>query len=215
MNRPTSVDALTTLGRVRLSEHFFMRDMLYSEIANFHGVQNIPDDPDLAVEAGKRLCEELLEPLHATFGHVSIRSAYRSITVNDLGNSKQKEGKKGYSCAETKWNYSRHVWDRRDAEDCMGATACIVIPWFVDRYKEGTGTPWQALAWWIHDHLPYSEMQFFPALAAFNLGWHERPVRSIQSYVPPKRGFLTRPGLPNHSGDHSSEYPGFPELRKS
>ena len=217
MNRPTSVATLTTLGRVRLSRHFFMRDMLYSEIANFHGVQNIPDDPDLAVEAGKRLCEELLEPLHATFGHVSVRSAYRSIAVNDLGNSKQlKEKKKGYNCAETEWNYSRHVWDRRDAEGCMGATACIVIPWFVERYKAGTGTPWQALAWWIHDHLPYSEMQFFPIHAAFNLRWHEsgRP-RSIQSYIPPKKGFLTRPEMPNHSGDHSSEYPGFPELRKS
>ena len=220
MNRPASVDTLTTLGRVRLSRHFFMRDMLYSEIANFHGVQNIPDDPDLAVEAGKRLCEELLEPLHATFGHVSIRSAYRSIAVNDLGNSKQlKEKKKGYNCAGTEWNYSRHVWDRRDAEGCMGATACIVIPWFVERYE--AGAPWQALAWWIHDHLPYSEMQFFPIYAAFNLRWHEsgRP-RSIQSYIPPKnippkKGFLTRPGMPNHSGDHSSEYPGFPELRKS
>ncbi len=215
MNRPTSVDTLTTLGRVRLSRHFFMRDMLYSEIANFHGVQNIPDDPDLAVEAGKRLCEELLEPLHATFGHVSVRSAYRSIAVNDLGNKQQKAGRPSYNCAETEKNHSRHVWDRRDAEGCMGAMASIVLPWFVDRYKEGTGTPWQALAWWIHDHLPYSEMQFFPALAAFNLGWHERPARSIQSYIPPKTGFLTRPGMPNHSGDHSSEYPGFPELRKS
>ena len=214
MNKPASVNALTELGRVRLSRHFFMRDMLYSEIANFHGIQNIPDDPDLAVKAGQRLCEELLEPLHATFGHVSIRSAYRAIAVNDLGNFKQlTEKKKGYNCAETEWNHSRHVWDRRDAKRCMGATACIVIPWFVERYE--AGTPWQALAWWIHDHLPCSEMQFFPALAAFNLGWHERPARSIQSYVPPETGFLTRPGMPNHCGDHSSEYPGFPELRKS
>ena len=53
------------------------------------GIRNVPDDPDLAVKAGKRLCEELLEPLHATFGHVTIRSAYRSIAVNDLGNFKQ------------------------------------------------------------------------------------------------------------------------------
>ena len=48
----------------------------------------------------------------------------------------------------------------------MGATACIVIPWFADRYD--TGTPWQAMAWWIHDHLPYSELCFFPTLAAFS-----------------------------------------------
>jgi len=31
--KPTSVAALTELGRVRLSKSFFMRDMLHSEIA--------------------------------------------------------------------------------------------------------------------------------------------------------------------------------------
>ena len=66
MRKPASMKALKTLGRIRLSEHFFMREMLYSEIASFHGVPNIPDDPDLAIAAGTRLCEELLEPLHAT-----------------------------------------------------------------------------------------------------------------------------------------------------
>ena len=85
MRKPASMKGLEKLGRVRLSRHFFMRDMLYSEIASFHGIPNIPDDPDLAIAAGTRLCEELLEPLHATFGHVSIRSAFRSVTVNDYG----------------------------------------------------------------------------------------------------------------------------------
>ena len=50
MRSPQSVDALENLGRVRLSPSFFMRDFLYSEIANFYGVQNIPEDPDLAIE---------------------------------------------------------------------------------------------------------------------------------------------------------------------
>jgi len=36
-----------------------MRDFLYSEISNLHGIPNIPDDPDLAIEVGKHLCEEL------------------------------------------------------------------------------------------------------------------------------------------------------------
>ena len=44
-----------------------MRDFLYSEIANVHRITNLPDDPQLAIAAGKRLCEELLEPLQATF----------------------------------------------------------------------------------------------------------------------------------------------------
>ena len=65
MRKPASVAALETLGRVRLSEHFFMRDFLYSEIANFHGMPNIPDFPDVAIEAGSQLCAVLLEPLRA------------------------------------------------------------------------------------------------------------------------------------------------------
>ena len=116
MRRPASMKALEELGRTRLSEHFFMREMLYSEIANFHGIPNIPDDPDLAIAAGTRLCEELLEPLHATFGHVSVRSAFRSVEVNTYGAERQD---RGYRCGKTDWNRSRHVWDRRDAEGFM------------------------------------------------------------------------------------------------
>ena len=209
MRKPASMKALEKLGRGRLSPHFFMREMLYSEIANFHGIPNIPDDPDLAVAAGTRLCEELLEPLHATFGHVSIRSASRSVAVNDYGAERVD---KGYACGATPWNHSRHVWDRRDVKGFMGATACVVIPWFVPRYE--AETPWQALVWWVHDHLPYSDMAFFPNYAAFNLRWHERPVRRIDSFAPPK-GCLTKAGMANHSGDHSSEYPEFPALRRS
>ncbi len=208
MGKLRSMKALEELGRVRLSQHFFMREMLYSEIANFHGMQNMPDDPDLAIAAGTRLCEELLEPLHATFGHVSIRSAFRSVDVNSYGHARSD---KGYNCGETTWNHARHVWDRRDADGCMGATACIVIPWFIPHYE--AGTPWQALAWWIHDHLPYSDMAFFARNAAFNLRWCERPARRIESFAPP-RGCLTRPGMANHAGDHSSAYPGFPALRR-
>ena len=208
MRKPASMKALEKLGRVRLSEHFFMREMLHSEIASFHGIPNIPDDPDLAIAAGSRLCEELLEPLHATFGHVSIRSAFRSVEVNTYGHERSN---KGYNCGETTWNYARHVWDRRDAEGFLGATACIVIPWFIPRYE--AGTPWQALAWWVHDHLPYSDMAFFPTYAAFNLRWCEKPNRRIESFAKPK-GCLTKPGMANHSGDHASEYPGFPALKR-
>ena len=98
MKKPGSMKALEELGRVRLSKSFFMRDFLYSEIANYHGIPNVPDDPDLAIEAGCQLCEQLLEPLNAAFGRIAIRSAYRSCDVNGYGNEQQKKGK-GYSCA--------------------------------------------------------------------------------------------------------------------
>src|SRR4029077_3769598 len=84
--RPGSVRSLEEFGRVRLSASFFMRDFLHSEIANFHGIPNIPDDPDLAIAAGRKLCVKLLEPLQATFGRLAIRSAYRAPAVNDFGN---------------------------------------------------------------------------------------------------------------------------------
>jgi hypothetical protein len=48
---------------------------------------NVPDDPKLAIHVGQRLCEELLEPLNATFGRIAVRSAYRSPTVNALVSS--------------------------------------------------------------------------------------------------------------------------------
>ena len=194
--------ALEALGRVRLSANFFMRDFLHSEIANFYGLPNIPDDPDLAIRAGKRLCEELLEPLEATFGRIAVRSAYRSPSVNKFGNDNK------LNCARNEKNHAGHIWDRLEGDGCMGATACIVVPWVVDR----PNTDWRSLAWWILDHLPYASLEFYPKLLAFNIQWHERPQRRIDSYVAPK-GCLTKPGMENHEGSHAAWYEGFPKLR--
>jgi hypothetical protein len=204
MRCPKSVAGLEALGRVRLSRHFFMRDFLYSEISAIHGIRNVPDDPDLAVAAGRRLCKELLEPLRATFGAVSVRSAYRAPAVNEFGN------RHGFNCARNEKNWAGHTWDRRDAEGRMGATACIVLPWFADRYADGAD--WRGLAWYIHDHLPYSHLQFFPKLAAFNINWREDPERRIDSFIKPM-GCLTKPGYANHAGSHADWYEGFPSFR--
>lgn len=203
MRKPQSVDALETLGRVRLSKSFFMRDFLYSEIANHYGVPNIPNDPDLAIAAGTRLCEELLEPLQATFGRIAIRSAYRSRAVNDLGNDKK------HNCATSDNNRAAHIWDERDANGHMGAMACIVVPWFVDHCQP---EQWPAMAYWVHNHLPYGSMTFFSKLGAFNLGWHENPKRSIDSFAAPK-GKLIADGLPP-SADYAAHYQGWPSLPK-
>lgn len=194
--------SLEDLGRVRLSKNFFLRDFLHSEIADFYRIPNIPDDPDLAIEAGRRLCEELLEPLEATFGRLHIRSAYRNRAVNAFGNANK------LNCSINAATAADHIWDMRDADGCMGATACIVIPWVWDREREDGG--WQSLAWWIHDHLPYASLCFFPKLWAFNIQWHERPRRTIMSYAEP-RGLLTKPGMANQ-GSHAHLYPGFPPL---
>ena len=198
MHPPKTVRALEELGRVRLSPNFFMRDFLYSEIAAVIGMANIPQDPDLAIRAGKVLCQDLLEPLQERWGKISIRSAYRSPEVNQFGNTNK------LNCGQNETNYASHIWDRRDSAGRMGATACIVINSFIP-YYERTGD-WEAMAWWVHDHLPYSEMEFFPRFAAFNLQWREEPVRRVKSYIPPRRGLLTAPGFANWSGGHEEAY---------
>jgi hypothetical protein len=52
---PKTVRGLEEFTRVRLSHSFFMRDFLYSDISNLHGIANLPSDPDLAIAAGRRL----------------------------------------------------------------------------------------------------------------------------------------------------------------
>lgn len=184
-----------------MSDNFYMRDFLHSEIASIYGLTNAPDDPDLAIEAGTNLCQILLEPLYRTFGSVAIRSAYRSREVNGLGNEK------GHNCATNEKNHADHIWDRRDDKGNMGATACVVVPWFATCYENGAD--WRQLAWWIHDHLPYNRLCFFPKLAAFNINWRENRNPRIDSFVAP-RGCLTKTGMDNFHGSHADLYAGFP-----
>ncbi|MFS2124164.1 peptidase M15 [Pseudomonas sp. Pseusp97] len=189
MTKPMTVKALEDLGRVRLSTHFFMRDFLYSEISQIEGIPNVPDYPERAVEAGKQLCDQLLEPLQERFGRVVIRSAYRSPAVNAKG----AENGNQYSCAANEKNYASHIWDYPDAEGYLGATACIVVPALLPWY-EATGD-WTPLAWWIHDNLPYASQFWFPKLAAFNLRWSGNPAA-----LPHINTYVTNP----HTGDRKA-----------
>ena len=122
-----------------------------------------------------------------TFGPIHIRSGFRSRALNQFGATQVKPQR----CSANEKNYGNHIWDVRDANGHLGACVSVVVPWFADRYDKGRD--WRDLAWWVHDHLPYSEMYFFPKLAAFNLTWSEAPKRSIGSYIAPK-GLLLRAG---------------------
>ncbi|MEQ1771592.1 MAG: hypothetical protein ABL879_17330 [Devosia sp.] len=198
MRKPQSVRGLEGLGRVRLSANFFMRDFLHSEIASINRMSNIPDDPDLAIAAGRKLCEEALEPLMAQFGRISIRSGYRSPEVNGFGNAH------GLSCGSNESNFGGHIWDHRTAAGEVGASASIIVHALIGWY-ERTGR-WESMAWWIHDHLPYDELEFFPKYAALNYGHGDRQRRRIRSYIPPRRGWLTKPEMQNATGSHGTEY---------
>lgn len=200
MRSPQSVRTLENLGRVRLSESFFMRDFLYSEISQIEGIPNVPDNPDIAIESGAALCEKVLEPIQQKFGRISIRSAYRSSAVNGKG----AENNNQYNCSSNEKTFSHHIWDVPDGSGQIGAMACIVVNSYV-AYFEKTND-WTSLAWWIHDNIPeYASMCFFPKLCAFNIGWHQQPSKTIHSYILP-RGCLTKPGMPNHSVDHKADY---------
>ncbi|MFT6089184.1 MAG: hypothetical protein ACI80I_001875 [Akkermansiaceae bacterium] len=205
MRKSASMWSLETVGRVRLSKHFYMRDFLYSEITGFHGIPNIPDNPDLAIENGRAFCTALLDPLEETFGRVAVRSGYRSRTLNDYGNANK------LNCAASDNPGECHIWDRGTGDAAI-AGASVVIPWFADQYDQGRD--WRDLAWWVHDHLPYSEMWFFPKLAAFNLVWRPAPLRTISSYIAPK-GMMLRAGhSPSEdAAQRRARYADFPPLR--
>jgi len=208
MRRSKTYTALEDLGRVRLSKYFFMRNLLYSEIGNFHGRPNIPDDPDLAIAAGRKLAMELLDPLVETFGPIEIRSGFRSAALNHFGATEVKPQK----CSANPKNHAGHIWDHRDAQGRMGACVSVVVPWFADRYDKGRD--WRDLAWWVHDHLDYHAMYFFPRIAAFNLTWREAPARTIHSYVAPKGTLLAARAEPvETASERKARYADFPAFR--
>lgn len=205
MRKPASMWSLETFGRVRLSRHFYMRDFMYSEIAGFHGRTNVPEDPDLAIKNGRAFCETLLDPLEETFGRVAVRSGYRSPDLNRYGNENK------LNCARNDNPLECHIWDRLKGPEAI-AGASIVIPWFADQYEKGRD--WRDLAWWLHDHLAYSDIWFFPKLAAFNLVWRATPLRTISSYIAP-RGTLLRAGAEpgENRAQRGGRYADFPPFR--
>lgn len=205
MRKPGSMWSLETFGRQRLSRYYFMRDFMYSEINGFHGVVNVPENPDLVLENGRALCTELMDPLEETFGRIAVRSGYRSPELNRYGNENR------LNCARNDHPLECHIWDRGADEEAI-AGASVVIPWFADQYDRGRD--WRDLAWWLHDHLPYSEMWFFPKLAALNLVWRPTPMRTISSYIKP-RGILLRAGATpaETPAQRQARYADFPPFR--
>lgn len=203
MQTPATIKTLEELGRRQLSRSFFMRKFLYSEISQIKGVPNIPSNPELALTAGSGLCEQVLEPLQEHLGRVSIRSAYRAAAVNEIGAANGNQ----FGCASNEANWGRHIWDERDKDEVLGAMACVVLTTYLPYFKKTRD--WHALAWWIHDNIPaYSELEFFTKneVLAFNIGWRERdPRKTIFAWDPHKK-WLTKPGMPNHTGSHSSSY---------
>jgi hypothetical protein len=178
MPKKWSYAELEAFGRVRLSENFYMREFLHSEIAQIYGLVNAPNDLELAIEAGSMLCAHVLEPLQQKWGKIHIRSGYRASQVNALGNQKK------LNCSDNEKNIAAHIWDERDSKGFLGATACIVIPAYHDYYE--STQDWASLAWWIHEYIPdYYELCFFKEQCSFNIRWYESVAggKTIRTFV--------------------------------
>jgi hypothetical protein len=175
---PKSYAGLDKLGRIPLSRSFHMREFLYSEIATHYQMRNVPDDVDRAVKSGQNLCQLLLEPLQEAFGRIHVRSGYRSRSVNLQGVEK-------HNCATD--NDGFHTWDHESKSHGFGAMACISVPSLSKKVISGE-IDVATIAWWIFDNLPdWSMVEFFATPTgisfadevAFNIGWHDRPMRVI------------------------------------
>lgn len=177
---------LDVFARTRLSKHFFMRDFLYSEISACFGIPNLPDNPELAIDTGTLLCENILEPIVEEFGPIQIRSGFRSASLNAFGVERR------LNCAGNDRNYAYHIWDQRDVNGSKGAAACIVVPQLIDNANDDYA--WRDMAAFIHDNLPYHRATFFRRNVAFNIGWHEAPKREIRSWYP-KHTWFAKNGI--------------------
>ncbi|WP_420418337.1 hypothetical protein [Pacificispira sp.] len=167
---------LDRLGRVRLSKHFYMRQFLHSEVGEAFGIPNVPDDTDLAIETGTKLCTEVLEPIVAQFGPIVVRSGFRCAKLNAFASERR------LHCAPNERNYGYHIWDHRDANGNAGAAACILVPSIVEQTEDPDA--WKRMAKWIDSNLTYHRMTFFKRDFAFNIGWHEEPIPEVHSVVP-------------------------------
>ncbi|WP_199351081.1 hypothetical protein [Haliangium ochraceum] len=190
-----------------------MRDMLYSEVANFHGIPNIPEDPDLAIEAGSNLCERVLEPICAAFGPILIRSAYRSPTVNEFCAQRLRTHGTSYYCFPNEHNRARHIWDLRDEAGFLGATATIIVPRYLDEWEQTHD--YKPLAWWLVDHIAEFDLAlFFPWQCSFNIRWYEGPSKRqiLEDRISYPDNIdnlflLTEEGMDNFAGSHEHLYP--------
>ena len=76
-------------SKTRLSKNFILRDFLFSAECAVMGLGNLPEDPAMAVRAGRALCDKVLEPVLAHFGKFAITFGYqcREAIESDMRSS--------------------------------------------------------------------------------------------------------------------------------
>src|SRR5574344_964421 len=85
---------LETTREKKLSEYFSLYEMIYSETAANHNIDNMPNETE--IENLKNLCKKILEPLRQHFGVIRINSGFRCPLLNQriggVGNSQHQFG---------------------------------------------------------------------------------------------------------------------------
>ena len=94
------------LARTRLSRNFVLRDFLFCSYSAANGLSNFPENPHAVIDAGRALCERILEPTLAQFGRFAITYGYQSR--QSLDNELASTGK-----TVPRHSSSPHHWDRQ------------------------------------------------------------------------------------------------------
>jgi hypothetical protein len=83
MNKQTMNNPFVWDENMQLTEHFSLREMLFSATCQRLGMINRLDEPEVIIPRLQTLCERVLEPLRQAVGRpIRINSAYRSDCLN-------------------------------------------------------------------------------------------------------------------------------------
>ncbi len=94
-----------SLARTRLSKNFILRDFLFCSYSAANGLSNFPENPTTTIDAGRALCERVLEPVLAHFGRFAITYGYQSRESMDRELDRDDQSVGPHSS-------SPHHWDR-------------------------------------------------------------------------------------------------------
>lgn len=66
---------------MRLTKHFTLRELTFSQTAERFGIDNVPDEK--GIRRLRYLCQNILEPCRWHFGPIRVSSGYRSPELNE------------------------------------------------------------------------------------------------------------------------------------
>lgn len=164
------------LSRTRLSKNFILRDFLFCAESAAQGLNNFPENPATVIDAGRALCERLLEPLLAQFGHFAITYGYQSRESMDLALSRTSRLTSPHSS-------SPHHWDRGTFGEQVYARVDI-LPFCVE---DGEITK-HAFGWWLMHNLDVDLCMTWTRSNVFCLTIAPRPRRCWLQWGRPSLG---------------------------